>query len=107
MSITINELDHEELNEVANNILDRLNKLKENIKKSMMVGEKDILKGIEIVEEVIKELNPSEMDDDILSMIESCANIVLYKKEERIEHVNSYVHYGINMCYTVLEGYNR
>lgn len=70
----------------------------------MMDNDKDIIKGINIVREVIKELNPvevnKELKDNVILMIE------LYKKElqSQIRIINSYVDYGINQGIRVIDG---
>ena len=79
-------------------------KLEEKIRNNMMDNDKDIIKGINIVREVIKELNPvevnKELKDNVILMIE------LYKKElqSQIRIINSYVDYGINQGIRVIDG---
>lgn len=81
-----------------------LAKLEEKIYNSMMINEKDIIKGINIVREVIRELNPKEVNkelkDNTIIMIE------LYKKElqNQMRIINSFVEYGINQGIRVIDG---
>lgn len=97
MEKTLNE-NQVEYTDTTLEILDLTNNLKQKVKNGMMIGERHILRGIIIFEEVIKELNIDIINDDALSMIEACANIVLFKEEERQQHVNNYTHYGISLC---------
>ena len=96
-----------ELSSVTFEILSLTNNLKEKTKKNMMVGERYILDGIIIFEEIVKKLNPETMNDEVLNMIYTCVNIVLFRKEEQYQHVNNYVHYGINSCYSIIDMYNK
>ena len=73
----------------------------------MIIGERDILKGIAIFEEVIKGLNPDKIDDDTMSIIINCVDIVISGLEEKAQHVNTKVHYGIEQCSLVVDIYNK
>lgn len=95
------------LNDVTIELLNLTNNLKEKTKDAMMVGEGNILRGIIIFEEVLRGLNPDIIDDDVIYMIESCVNIVLFKEEEKRQHINNHVHYGVNSCYAMMHMYNR
>ena len=106
MSSTI-ENETEELSQVTMEILALTENLKQKTKESMVLGETSILKGIVLFEEVIKELNPDKIDAGIISMIISYVSIILYKKEEETQHVDSRVHYGIQQCYMMIDLYNK
>ncbi len=106
MSSTI-ENETDELSQVTEEILALIENLKNNTKKSMMIGERSILKGITIFEEVIKKLNPEKIDDGIISMIISYTNIVLFRQEEKEQHIDNQVHYGIQQCYMMLDIYGK
>ena len=106
MSSTI-ENNQEELNQVASEILALIENLKQKTKESMVIGERSILKGITIFEEVIKELNPDKIDDNVMSMIISYVSILLFKREETTQHVDSKMRHGINECFCVIDFYNK
>jgi len=99
--------DQEELNQVTIEILGLLDNLKKRTKESMVVGEMSIIKGITLFEEVIKELNPDKIDDNVVSIIVSYVSIILFKEEEKRQHVDSKVHYGVQQCYMVIDMYNK
>ena len=94
-----------ELTQVTNELLERTNILKENGKKSMMVGEVNVLRGIVIFEVILKEINPEVVDEAEVNIIENYVNMYINKKEEQTQKVNNYVHYGINLCFLMLENY--
>ena len=106
MSSTI-ENNTDELSQVANEILALTNNLKKRTKESMVVGEKSILKGIVLFEEVIKELNPDVINDGVISMIDSYVSIIMFKQEEKTQQVDNRVHLGIQQCYMVIDMYNK
>ena len=106
MEKTINE-NQVEYTDATLEILDLTNDLKQKVKNGMMIGERHILRGIVIFEEVIKKLNINNIDDEAINMIMSCVHIVLYKEEERLQHVNNNVHYGINLCFNLVNIYNK
>ncbi len=94
-----------ELTQVTNELLERTNMLKENGKKAMMKGEVDILKGITIFEVILKEINPEVIDEAKVKFIENYVNVYMIKKEEQTQTVNNYVHYGIGLCFWVLDDF--
>jgi hypothetical protein len=104
---SIVENECEELSQVTEEILALTENLKKSIKESMVVGERSIIKGITLFEEVIKELNPDKIDDGIISMIISYVSIVLYKQEEQMQRVDNKVHYGVSQCYMLIDLYNK
>jgi len=107
VEINNNCIIDEKLTLVTCEILNRINSMKQEIKKSMMVGERNILKGITIFEEVFKELNPLSINDEIVSNIENYVDLVLISHEEKVLKVNQYVHFGVYRCYNLLEAYNK
>ena len=107
MTVNINEDGKRELSDVTLEILNLTNNLKEKTKNSMMIGEANIIRGIVAFEETVKEINPEELNDDAIYMIMSCIRVVLFKEEERKQHVDNYVHYGVNSCFMALDIYNK
>lgn len=99
--------DQDELNQVTIEILELLNNLKKKTKESMVSGETSIIKGITLFEEVVKELNPNKMDDNVISIIVSYVSIILFKQEEKRQHVDVKMRYGINQCYMLIDIYSK
>ena len=99
--------DQEELNQVTIEILELVENLKKQTKKSMVIGEVSIIKGITLFEEVIKELNPSKIDDNVISIIISYVSIIMFKQEEKKQHIDIKMRYGINQCYMLIDIYNK
>lgn len=91
-----------QLNMITNEILDRTNVLKKCIKDSMTVGETYIIRGIICFEEVLKTINPIEINDIVIEKIQMCVNDILVKREI----FSSYYMLGINKCYFILYDYN-
>ena len=106
MSSTILD-NQEELNGVTIEVLELIDNLKKKTRESMVIGEASIIRGITLFEEVIKELNPDKIDDNIISMIISYVNIILFKQEEKRQHVDAGVRYGVNECYMLIDMYNK
>ena len=96
-----------EYNEVTRELLDRVENLKKDIKNSMTHGEVNIIKGIVIFEAILKEFNPSDLDREEIDKIEGYVRRYLIEKEEKMQRVNAYVHYGVNRCFLILESYNN
>lgn len=101
------ELKKEELTGVTKDLIERANIIKDNVKKSMMVGEVNIIKGIVIFEAMVKEINPSVINDDTVNEINNYVAVYLRKKEEKEQKVNNYIHHGINQCLMMLDLYNK
>ncbi len=99
--------DQEELNQVTIEMLELVGNLKKQTKKSMVIGEVSIIKGITLFEEVIKELNPSKIDDNVISIIISYVSIILFKQEEKKQHIDIKMRYGIHQCYMLIDIYNK
>ena len=96
-----------EFNEATNDLLKRIEDLKKDITNSMTHGETKIIKGITIFEAILKEFNPSVLDKEKIFEMEEYTRRYLIEKEEKMQRVNAYVHYGINRCFLILESYNN
>ena len=94
-------MEEKDLNEVTKEILLRTSYLKECIKKANTVGEDYINRGIICFEEVLKSINPVEINDSVINNIIMCINDIL---EER-EIFNQYYRLGINRCYFIIYDY--
>ena len=106
MSSTIENYQNE-YNQLTCEILGYIDNLRTKTKESMMIGEKHILRGIDIFEEAVKAINPIQLNDEAIYLIDKCVSIALFKEEERRGKVNSNIHYGINSCYMMLDIYNK
>ena len=93
--------------EVTIQLLTRIDDLKKSIKNSMTVGEVNILKGILIFETILKEIDPLVLDRNEIDKIEEYTRKYLIKKEDDMQRVNAYVHYGVNRCFLILETFNN
>ena len=101
------ELKKEELTGVTKDLIERANIIKDSVKKSMMIGEVNIINGIVIFETIVKEINPSVINDDTVNEINNYIALYLRQKEEKEEKVNNYIHHGVNQCLTMLDLYNK
>lgn len=88
-------------------LLDRTNILKEQVKRNSVIGDNSIITGIELFEDIIKELNVDSIDDETVQFIEKNVDELLIRIEEKRQIINRYIDYGINCCYIILEGYSR
>ena len=98
--------EEKELNAVTKDLLYKTEILKNEIKNSMMHGEFNIIRGIVIFEVILKELNPAFINDEEVNKIENFTRKYLIEKEEKMQKVIPYIHYGINRCFIILESYN-
>mgnify|MGYP007069999742 CR=1 FL=1 len=99
--------DEKKITAVTEQLLIETDKLKKSIKESMMVGEVAIIKGIIFFEVIVKEVNPEVLTDEEINKIKNYTMIVLKSKEEEIQKVSNHMHYGVNRCFLMLDGYNR
>ena len=99
--------EEKEMTIVTEKLLVETEKLKKSIKDSMMVGELAIIKGIIFFEVIVKEINPEILDESEISKIKNYTLKVLRNKEEEMQKVNNHMHYGVNRCFLMLDGYNR
>lgn len=63
------EVNLVKLTDITLELLDRTLAIKDNYKKSMVVGKDGIILGVIIFEEIIKEINPSEISDGLLDVV--------------------------------------
>ncbi len=97
----------EEFSQVTCDLLYLTNNLKLSTKNSMVVGEHGILKGITIVQEIIMELNPQEVNDQVIEMITNCAEAYISKYENEREHVDNNMRLGAMQSYMAIDIYNK
>ncbi len=94
-------MEEKDLNIVTKEILLRTSYLKECIKKANTVGEDYIIRGIILFEEVLKSVNPIEINDEVIKKIQMCIDDILAKREI-LDH---YYTLGINRCYFIIYDY--
>lgn len=79
-------------------------KLEEIIRNSMMPNDREIIKGINIVREIVREINLEEVNSELKDKI--ILMICLYRKElqNKGRIINSYIEYGINQGIRLING---
>lgn len=92
---------------ITKEILESTKILKQSVSANFIPGDKSIIDGIELFETTVKKLNPEYIDDDIKMFIKNTIDRTMNSNEEIEQKVNHHMHYGINCCYTILEGYNK
>ena len=95
-------MEENKLSKVTNDILERTSYLKECVRKSDTIGEEYIIKGIVCFEEVLRCINPIEINEKVIKEIQMYINDILYKREMLF---NKYYNLGINRCYFILYDY--
>jgi len=96
-----------EYSNITSDLLNRIGLLKNGINNSMVCGDTFIIEGIELFETVIKKLNIDTINDETVVFIEKSVDSLMTNIQERRQTISGYMQYGINCCYTVLEGYLR
>ena len=99
--------EEKQLTVVTEQLLIETEKLKKSIKESMMVGELAIIKGIIFFEVIVREVNPQELSEEEINKLKTYTLRVLKNKEEEMQKVSNHMHYGVNRCFLMLDGYNR
>ena len=94
-----------ELTEITKEILSRADELITGAKNSMSKGEKGIINGICIFKDTIKGLNPSSLDIEEVARIQRTVDTLIINREELTQHVDNYIHIGIQLCYWKLDKY--
>lgn len=83
-------------------LLKEINCFEEIIRNSMMPEEREIIKGINFVREIVEELNPNEIDNEFLDTV----NLIIDKYEKQLKFqmkiMNSYMRYGISKCVSII-----
>ena len=92
---------------VTSQLLEETLRLKKGIKEAMMAGEFDILNGIVFFEEVVREVNPEVLDEYSINKIRSYTLSLLGRKEEGTQRIKNNMHYGVERCFLLMEGYSK
>lgn len=99
--------EEEKLTEITKEILIRTNELKDSTKKSMIIGEINIIRGIIVFETIVKKINPSKIDYEEIDKINNYVNMYMTNKEELTQSVNHHMKQGILLCNLILYAYYK
>ena len=96
-----------ELTLVTEKLLYEIGEIKKNIISAQMRGETSIIRGIDFFAKIIEKINPNTIDADMVNEIEKKVLGLLREGEEYKQSIDSYMNYGIERCFLLLEGYER
>lgn len=84
-------------------LLYEFDRLENIIRNSMMPKEWEIIRGVNIVKEIIEQINPEEITNEFKDSVEIA--IIEYKKrlQSQMKVLDSYVDYGISRAVKVVE----
>ena len=100
------DMDDKILSNTTNELLERVNILKCFIKNGMIDGDVGIIEGITLFEDILIQMNPDEIDDSVVSVIENKVNEKSFSNIYLNRRLNYSVGYGIDRCFLILETYN-
>lgn len=98
-------MEVEKLNEITLEICKMLNEYKNNIKRDMVIGETKIIMGIELVEKMIREINPSVIDEKLILDLDYLIDDYKKLKNREMQCINNYMMIGINVSYNIISSY--
>ena len=84
-----------QLSDITIDICNRLKNYKNNIKNDMVIGDTYIISGIELVEKIIREINPTTVSEKIVSDLEFMIRNYIKLKEKKMQSFNNYTLFGI------------
>ena len=96
----MNSIVLEDLSLVTVDLLERTGAIKNIIINSMMSGQDYIIIGVELFEKILKENNPSSINNDVILEIKKEIDNILSTNHNR------YVSIGVSRCFMMLEAYN-
>lgn len=100
-------MEIEKLNEITLEICEKLDEYKNNIKRDMVIGEVKIIMGINLVEKMIREINPSVIDEKLILDLEFLIDNYKKLKDSKMQGINNYMMLGIDLSYNVVSSYVR
>ena len=100
-------MEVEKLNEITLEICGKLNEYKRNIKRDMVIGEVKIIMGINLVEKMIREINPSVIDEKLILDLEFLIDNYKKLKNREMQCINNYMMLGIDLSYNIVSSYVR
>ena len=92
------------LNDCAVMLIDRLDSYGDNAINNRFKGYKSLIKGVLIIQEVIKKINPCEITEEVIMEIDKQKDYVLVDFEDKFQRVDSYMHIGILNSMMILWG---
>ncbi len=101
------KLSVEQFNEITLEICEKLDEYKNNIKRDMVIGEVKIIMGINLVEKMIREINPSVIDEKLILDLEFLIDNYKKLNDSKMQGINNYMMLGINLSYNVVSSYVR
>lgn len=84
-----------QISDITIDICNRLKNYKNNIKNDMVIGDTYIISGIELVEKIIREINPTTVSERIVSDLEFMIRNYNKLKEKKMQSFNNYTLFGI------------
>ena len=84
-----------QISDITIDICNRLKNYKNNIKNDMVIGDTYIISGIELVEKIIREINPTTVSEKIVSDLEFMIRNYNKLKEKKMQSFNNYTLFGI------------
>ena len=84
-----------QISDITIGICNRLKNYKNNIKNDMVIGDTYIISGIELVEKIIREINPTTVSEKIVSDLEFMIRNYNKLKEKKMQSFNNYTLFGI------------
>ena len=100
-------MEVEEFNRITLEICEKLDEYKRNIKRDMVIGEVKIIMGINLVEKMIREINPSVIDEKLILDLEFLIDNYKKLKNREMQCINNYMMLGINLSYNIVSSYVR
>ena len=100
-------MEVEKLNEITLEICEKLDEYKRNIKRDMVIGEVKIIMGINLVEKMIREINPSVIDEKLILDLEFLIDNYKKLKNREMQCINNYMMLGIDLSYNIVSSYVR
>ena len=91
------------MSEVTIEMCNRLNDYRNFVKNDMMIGDTKIIEGIDLVEKLIREINPNTYEDDIKGKLLFLVNNYRKLKENKMQVINRYMQYGIDYSCILVE----
>ena len=91
------------ISDVTLNICQQLDIYKKNLRNDMVIGDTKIIIGVEIVEKIVREINPIVYSEEVIRNINFMIKNYLDLKEKNMSIINHYTLYGINMAKNIME----
>ena len=97
--------DMEQLNDCTIMLVERLEDYKNNIIKNKFKGYDSLVKGVDIIIDILKCINPVVFDMCTFSLVDKYKELGLVNVGARYHKIDGYVHMGIDNSMMILWGY--